>query len=73
FPSASSYVAEISPPEKRGEYMGLFQMLFSASLAFGPWLGTIVYEHFGARTLWISAFLFGSISVVMIFFLKGRR
>ncbi len=73
FPSSAAYVAEISPPEKRGEYMGMFQMLFSASLAFGPWLGTIVYEHFGARILWISAFLFGCISVVMIFFLKRKK
>lgn len=73
FPSSASYVAEISPPEKRGEYMGMFQMLFSASLAFGPWLGTIVYQHFGGRILWIYAFLFGCISVVMIFFLKGKK
>ncbi|MGE5859417.1 MAG: MDR family MFS transporter [Ignavibacteria bacterium] len=73
FPSSAAYVAEISPPGKRGEYMGMFQMLFSASLAFGPWLGTIVYEHFGARILWISAFLFGCISVVMIFFLKEKK
>jgi predicted MFS family arabinose efflux permease len=53
--------------------MGLFQMLFSTSLAFGPWLGTLVYEHFGAGILWISAFLFGCVSVVMIFFLRSRE
>ncbi|HVO73433.1 MAG TPA: MFS transporter [Ignavibacteriaceae bacterium] len=73
FPSTASYIAEVSPPEKRGEYMGLFQMLFSASLAFGPWLGTVVYEHFGSEILWISAFLFGCVSVVMIFFLRTKK
>jgi MFS family permease len=73
FPSSASYVAEIAPPEKRGEYMGFFQMLFSASMAFGPWLGTIVYEQFGAKVLWIWAFIFGLLSVIMIFFLKERR
>jgi len=73
FPSSASYVAEIAPPEKRGEYMGFFQMLFSASMAFGPWLGTIVYEHSGAKVLWIWAFIFGLLSVIMIFFLKEKK
>jgi predicted MFS family arabinose efflux permease len=42
-------------------------------MAFGPWLGTIVYEQFGAKVLWIWAFIFGLLSVIMIFFLKERR
>jgi MFS family permease len=73
FPSSAAYVAEISPSEKRGEYMGFFQMLFSASLAFGPWLGTVVYEQSGAKILWIWTFIFGCISASMIFFLKERK
>lgn len=62
FPSSASYIAEISPEAKRGEYMGYFQMTFSFSMMLGPWLGTIVLDNFGANVLWIGAFIFGSFS-----------
>ncbi|MCL4549027.1 MAG: MFS transporter [Bacteroidetes bacterium] len=70
FPSSASYIAEISPEAKRGEYMGYFQMTFSFSMMLGPWLGTIVLDNFGASVLWLSAFGFGLLSM-LIFQRKG--
>ncbi len=49
FPSTTSYVSKIAPIEKRGEYMGYFQMTFSFSLMFGPWLGNEVLDLYGGR------------------------
>ena len=73
FPSASNYVAEISPPEKRGEYMGYFQMTFSTSLILGPLLGTKVLEDFGSVILWSGTFAFGIISALMMVKLRGQK
>ena len=73
FPSAGDYVAEISPPDKRGEYMGYFQMTFSTSLIIGPLLGTKVLGDFGSEILWTGTFAFGLISALMMLKLKGQK
>jgi len=73
FPIGSAYVAEIAPSNKRGEYMGYYQMIFSLSFTFAPWIGTTVFESFGARQLWIGAFFTAIISATMMFKLKERR
>ncbi len=71
FPVAASYVAELSPKEKRGEYMGWFQMVFSSCLSVAPWLGTNIFEFYGSFTLWMWTFIAGITSAVM--FLKFRK
>jgi MFS family permease len=72
FPSSAAYMSEISPPERLGEYMGYYQMIFSISMAIGPWLGTVVFQNFGARVLWAATFVFGSIAAAMMLKLKAR-
>jgi len=64
FPSCASYTAKISPDEKRGEYMGYFQMTFSFSLMMGPLIGAVLLDNFGATFLWSIAFVFGMISTL---------
>ena len=71
FPVAAAYIAEISPQEKRGEYMGWFQMVFSICLTVAPWLGTTIFEIYGSFTLWIWTFIAGLTSAVM--YLKFRK
>jgi len=70
FPAASDYAAEISPKEKRGEYMGYFQMTFSLSFILGPLFGTKVLEDFGSDILWGLIFLLGILSAVLMIKLK---
>ena len=65
-PGSSAYVAEIAPPERRGEYMGLYTMSFNFAFAVGPWLGASILGQWGPRTLWGAAFLSGCISVLMM-------
>ena len=55
-PSMSNFVAEIAPPDRRGEYMGLYSMSWGIAFALGPWLGTVVLERYGRNVLWASAF-----------------
>lgn len=63
FPSTANYAADIAPKEKRGEYMGYYQMTFSMSFALGPWLGTQIYQHAGPVMIWVYMFIFSLVSV----------
>jgi MFS family permease len=65
-PAMSAYVADIAPPVRRGEYMGLYSMTFGVAFGLGPWLGTTVYQRFGALPVWCGALLFGLISAALL-------
>lgn len=71
FPSSSAFVADISPPARRGVYSGLYVMSFSVAMMIGPWIGLAILERFGATTLWSGAFVCGFISAVMILAMKS--
>jgi MFS family permease len=73
FPSAGNYVAENSPANMRGEYMGYFQMTFSFSFMIGPLLGTVILEEFGATVVWIGTFLLGMLTAAMMLKLKSKK
>lgn len=72
FPSSASYSSVISPEEKRGEYMGYYQMVFSFGFMFGPWLGAVVLDKLNSTILWGGAFVLASISTTM-FVMMTRR
>jgi MFS family permease len=72
FPSSANYTADIAPANKRGEYMGFYQMTFSIAFTLGPWAGTQVYAATGPVALWGIAFLFSLISVFMFSRVSSR-
>lgn len=72
FPVTAAYASEIAPQNKRGEYMGYYQMTFSFAFSAGPWLGTVVYQHYGSVILWIGALVFGLITAGLMFFVKDK-
>ncbi|HTV57819.1 MAG TPA: MFS transporter [Verrucomicrobiae bacterium] len=65
-PASSAYAAEIAPKERRGEYMGLYTMSFSVAFATGPWMGAAALERWGAEAVWGAAFLFGTVSAILM-------
>ena len=73
FPTTAAYASEVAPAERRGEYMGYFQMTFSFAFSAGPWLGTVVYQHYGSVILWSGAFVFGMITSALMFFVKVKQ
>lgn len=73
FPVTAAYASEIAPPQKRGEYMGYFQMTFSFAFSAGPWLGTVVYEKYGSVVLWSSALVMGLVTAVLMLFVKEKQ
>lgn len=71
-PGSSAYVADISPAARRGSYMGLYTMSFSAAFTIGPGLGVALLERFGARVLWAAAFALGCLSTAMLGRVRSR-
>jgi MFS family permease len=65
-PGSSAYAAEIAPPGRRGEYMGLYTMSFSIAISLGPFLGAELLERWGPHGLWGAAFVSGCVSTLMM-------
>jgi MFS family permease len=65
FPASAAYATDIAPESRRGEYSGLYTMVFSIAFAIGPWAGTVVFERLGARVLWGLTFLLGAAAAAM--------
>jgi MFS family permease len=66
FPSMSSYVADVAPPQRRGEYMGAYSMAFGIGFTVGPGLGTLVMDRAGAGTLWSGVLAVGLVSTALM-------
>ncbi len=64
-PAMSSWVADAAPPERRGAYMGLYTMAFNAALVVGSPLGTVLLEHGGGHTLWLTMLALGLLSAAL--------
>jgi predicted MFS family arabinose efflux permease len=65
-PASAGYAADIAPADRRGAYMGLYTMSFSAAFALGPWLGTTTLDRHGPAVVWGGAFLLGCLSAAMM-------
>ncbi len=66
FPVSAAYVSSMAPEKKRGEYMGYFQVMFSIAFLLGPWIGTLVFQYYGAVLLWTATFILGLTSAVVL-------
>lgn len=51
-PVVSALVANLSPPDLRGRYQGVFSFSFGAGLTLAPAVGGVVLERLGPRALW---------------------
>jgi MFS family permease len=73
FPSAAAYFSEISPPSRRGEYLGYYTMVFGLAFSVGPWLGTVVLENWGGVALWALCLPVGCLSAWALSRVSGRE
>ena len=65
FPASAAYATDVAPEARRGEYSGLYTMVFSIAFGVGPWAGTVVLERAGARVLWGLTFILGLIAAAI--------
>lgn len=54
FPIATTTVAAMAPASARGTYQGVYNVVWSASVALAPLIGGWTISNFGGRTLWIA-------------------
>ncbi len=57
FPFSNTLAMERAPTHMRGQYMGLYTMMFSVSFILAPLAGTWIADHFGFELLWWTALL----------------
>ena len=73
FPSAASFATDISFEERRGEYMGYYQMMHSLAFIIAPWSGAKIYEVWGSQILWIFTFFSGIASALLYIKLRNYK
>ena len=66
FPVGTAYVADIAPPGRNGEYMGMFSSTFSLSIVLGPWAGTAALDRFGAAATWAAVLACGIVAAAVV-------
>lgn len=52
-------VSELSPPDMRGLYQGIFGSMWGLAFFIGPVVGGLVYQELGQGALWAGAFAIG--------------
>jgi MFS family permease len=65
-PASAAYAAEIAPPGRRGEYMGLYTMSFSISFALAGFLGANLLQRWGPHALWGATFASGCFAALLM-------
>lgn len=62
-PIATAYVGDLAPPDKRGTYMGIFNLFLTSSFGMGPLLGGKVSDLYGIEA---GFYLMGALNVVAL-------
>jgi predicted MFS family arabinose efflux permease len=54
-PASTDAVAAMAPPDRRGQYMGLYSFTWTTAITLGPWLGLVVYGRLGPVQAWLGS------------------
>ena len=65
FPTMTTYVAQLAPEGRTGEYMGAFTSTFSLSLIVGPWMGAALLDRAGGPITWLVMLVIGLIAAAL--------
>ena len=72
-PTATTFVANLAPPEQRGRYLGVFGLTWHVAMAIGPFAAGILSDAFGIRSPWFVSALVGLLAVYAFVTLDKRR
>ncbi|WP_342603588.1 MFS transporter [Peribacillus sp. FSL E2-0159] len=68
--ATGTIAADIIPNERRGEGTGYFAMSTNLAMAFGPFIGLLITQHFSYSIIFYAASLFAGFSLVASLFMK---
>ncbi len=69
---APAIIADLSPLDLRGAYMGIYGSAWALANFFGPLAGGWVYEHNGPHVLWLGCFSLSCVLAISYLWI-GRR
>lgn len=73
-PSFGAYIAEQSSEEQRGRVFGVTRGIFLVVAVVGPWLGGVLSQYFGFKTMFLVAFgLYTCASILRIWMATTLR
>jgi MFS family permease len=74
-PTASTYVANLAPPDMRGRYMSIFGLAWRVSIGVAPILGGLLNDSLGPKAIWYGGAMIGLVSFSTFFVraIKFRR
>ena len=70
--AAPALITELAPAQRRGAYMGTYQLTWAIAGATAPVLGSLVLAHAGSRALWIGCLATGLVAAVLHSTLTAR-
>ncbi|MGQ2983210.1 MFS transporter [Flavobacterium sp.] len=68
--ATAAYVADIAPPERWGEAMGIHGLCFSTGLAIGPAIGSYIGMHYSLDILFYCSSAFALLSILILMNMK---
>ncbi|MET1181542.1 MFS transporter [Peribacillus simplex] len=68
--ATGTIAADIIPNERRGEGTGYFAMSTNLAMAFGPFIGLLITQHFSYSIIFYAASLFAAFSLVASLFMN---
>lgn len=72
-PASTDAVASMAPPDRRGQYLGLYSLVWTLALTAGPWLGLIIYAKAGPVAIWSGCAALGLTTASLVFTFKEPR
>lgn len=72
-PTATTFVANLAPPDQRGRYLGVFGLTWQVAMAIGPFAAGILSDTLGLRSPWFVSALVGLLSVYAFVLLDRRK
>jgi MFS family permease len=69
-PTASTYAANLAPPDMRGRYMSIFGLSWRIAIGTGPILGGVLNDNLGPKAIWVGGALIGLMSVITFLMMK---
>jgi MFS family permease len=71
-PTASTYVANISPAELRGRYMSVYWLAWGISRSGAPLIGGWLNDNISPQAIWIGGLVIGLVSSLGLFLLSRQ-
>lgn len=72
-PTATTYTANLAPPDMRGRYMSIFGLTWGIAAMIGPLLGGILNDQAGITAPWLMGGVSGLCSALWFTWLARRR